>query len=68
MPETDVVLPEDTPVEVQLCADSRGLLNLGIRINGSNVFLLVQGETPPKPGNCKTWSKPIKDIMSPSRN
>jgi hypothetical protein len=56
-------------VEVKLCADKGGVASLGIRINGSNWYVLASGVTMPAPGNCQPWSKTIGDIMNapPSR-
>jgi hypothetical protein len=66
MPVTNVTLPDNTPVEVKLCADNQGVVSLGIRINGSNWNVLVSSLTMPAPGRCQPWGKTIKDIMNAS--
>lgn len=58
-----VTLPDSTPIEVKLSADSKGVVSLGIRINGSNVCVLSLMVTVPKPGSSQTWSKTIGDVM-----
>jgi hypothetical protein len=63
MPATNVTLPDSDLVEVKLCADNRGVVSLGIRINGSNWCPLASGVTMPKSGRCQPWSKTIGDIM-----
>jgi hypothetical protein len=64
MIEQTVILPVSTPVEVELTSDSKGIVSLGIRINGSNWCILASGVTLPKPGSSSPpWSKTIGDIM-----
>jgi len=63
MPGTNVTLPDSDPVEVKLCTDKGGIVSLGIRINGSNWYVLASGVTMPALGRCQTWPKTIGDIM-----
>jgi hypothetical protein len=56
-------LNDKTPVEVKLSTDNNGIVSLGIRINGSNVYVLSSMVTVPKPGSSQTWSKTIGDVM-----
>jgi hypothetical protein len=56
-------LKDNTPVEIKLSADEKGVVSLGIRINGSNVCVLSSMVTVPKPGSSQTWSKTIGDVM-----
>ena len=64
MIEKTVILPVSTSVEVELSADSKGIASLGIRINGSNWYVLASGVTMPKPGSSQPpWSTTIGDIM-----
>jgi len=64
MIEKTVILPVSTPVEVELSADSKGVVSLGIRINGSNWCPLASGVTMPKPGSSQPpWSTTIENIM-----
>jgi hypothetical protein len=64
MIEKTVILPVSTPVEVQLSADSKGIASLGIRINGSDLFILASDVTMPKPGSSQPpWSTTIENIM-----
>ena len=58
-----VILEENTPVEVKLSADNNGQVCLGIRINGSNEYVLAKGVTLPKTGNSNVWSKNIGELM-----
>jgi hypothetical protein len=70
MSGTNVTLPDSDLVEVKLCADRGGVVSLGIRINGSNWYVLASGVTLPQPGSCcQPWSKAIGGIMNapPSR-
>jgi len=52
-----------TPVVVKLSADNKGVISLGIRINGSNECLLAQGVSMPSPNQSTTWTKTIGEIM-----
>jgi hypothetical protein len=56
-------LNDNTPVEIKLCADEKGAVSLGIRINGSNLLVLSSGVTMPALGRCQSWSKTIGDVM-----
>jgi len=58
-----VTLPDSTPVEVKLSADSKGMVSLGIRINGGNWNVLCQSVITLKPGSSQSWSAIIKDLM-----
>jgi hypothetical protein len=58
-----VILEEGTPVEVRLSADAKGQVCLGIRINGSNEYVLAQGLTLPQAGSSMSWSKSIGNLM-----
>jgi len=59
-----VTLPDSTLIEVKLSADSRGIVTLGIRINGSNWCVLASGVTLPNPGSTPPpWSTTIGNIM-----
>jgi hypothetical protein len=57
-----VILEENTPVEVKLSADNNGQVCLGIRINGSNEYVLAKNVTLPTKGNSSTWSKNIGEL------
>jgi hypothetical protein len=64
MIEKTVILPINTPVDVELTADSKGVVSLGIRINGSNWCVLASGVTMPKSGSApQPWSTTIGNIM-----
>jgi hypothetical protein len=63
MVEKEICLPKNTPVEITLSVDTRGVLSLGIRINGSNAVLLAQGSIIPSPGNFRSWSKTIGELV-----
>jgi hypothetical protein len=64
MIEQTLILPVSTPVEVELTADSKGIVSLGIRINGSNWCILASGVTLPKLGSSPPpWSTTIGNIM-----
>jgi hypothetical protein len=64
MIEKTVILPVSTPVEVKLSVDGKGIVSLGIRINGSlNFFCLAADVTVPKFGNSASWTCTIEDIM-----
>jgi hypothetical protein len=58
-----VTLPDNTLIEVKLSADSKEIVSLGIRINGSNWCVLASGVTLPRPGYSQTWCEAIGDIM-----
>jgi hypothetical protein len=63
MPGNVVELDDGTPVEVKLSADSKGMVSLGIRINGGNWNVLCQSLITPRPGSSQSWSAIIKDLM-----
>ena len=63
MPGTNVNLPDDTPVVVKLSADKKGMVTLGIRIDGSEERILAQGVTMPKPNSSKSWRKKIGELV-----
>jgi len=63
MIEKTLILPVSTPVQVTVSADTRGLLNIGIRINGGNDYLLAKGVTIPTTSNAQTCTKTIGELM-----
>ena len=63
MIEKTLILPVSTPVQVTVSADAKGLLNIGIRINGGNDCLLAKGVTIPTTSNAQTCTKIIGELM-----
>jgi hypothetical protein len=57
-----VILPVSTPVQVTLGADDKGVLSIGIRINGSNQYTMAQAVIVPKAGQSQTWSQEIGNL------
>jgi hypothetical protein len=64
MIEKTVILPVSTSVKVELIADSKGIVSLGIRINGSDLCILVSGVTVSAPGSSQPpWNTTIENIF-----
>ena len=63
MIEKSVILPVSTPVQVKLSVNEKGLISIGIRINGSKDCILAQDVAPPKAGTSKTFPGTIGDIL-----
>jgi hypothetical protein len=61
--EKAVVIPENTPLEVRLSTDEKGMTTLGVRINGTDECLLAQNVTLPELRCSKSWIKNIGELM-----
>jgi hypothetical protein len=58
-----VILPLTTQVVVTLGADSKGVLSLGIRINGGTDYTMAQAVIVPKAGESQAWSQQIGNLI-----
>lgn len=63
MIEKSVILPESTPIEVKLSADAKGMVSLGIRINGSRWYVLALNGNMSEAERSETWSKSVGELV-----
>jgi hypothetical protein len=63
MIEKSVILPESTTIEVKLSTDEKGIVSLGIRIDGTAWRVLDANVTMPEAERSETWSKNIGDLV-----
>jgi hypothetical protein len=58
-----VCVEETDEVEVKLSADGKGVISIGVRINGTDECVLASAVTLPEPGRFKSWKKKMKDLV-----
>jgi hypothetical protein len=63
MIEKSVILSESTPIEVKLSSDEKGIVSLGIRIDGTAWCVLAPNITTPEAERSETWSKNVGDLV-----
>lgn len=66
MPRPYPPIDDDTPIEVELSTNSRGKVNLGIRINGTDWCALSKDLKLTKPGSSQSWKKTIGELKGES--
>ncbi len=61
--EKTIILPVSTPIQVTLETDDKGILSIGIRINGGTQHALAQAVIVPKAGQSQTWGEKIGNLL-----